>query len=31
MNTITFVLLIFITLVVIVGIGGFIWAVNKED
>lgn len=31
MNTITFVLLTFITLVVIVGIGGFIWAVNKED
>jgi nitrogen fixation-related uncharacterized protein len=31
MDTTTLVLLTFITLVVIVGIGGFIWAVNKED
>jgi nitrogen fixation-related uncharacterized protein len=31
MDTTTLVLLIFITAVVVVGIGGFLWALNKED
>jgi nitrogen fixation-related uncharacterized protein len=31
MDSTTLILLIFISAVVIVGIGGFIWAVNKED
>lgn len=31
MDITTLILLVFITLVVIVGIGGFIWAVNKDD
>ncbi len=31
MDTTTLILLIFISAVVIVGIGGFIWAVNKDD
>jgi nitrogen fixation-related uncharacterized protein len=31
MDTTTLILLTFISLVVIVGLGGFIWAVNKKD
>jgi len=31
MDTTTLVLLVFISGVVIVGIGGFVWAINQKD
>lgn len=31
MDTTTLILLVFIAVVVIIGIGGFLWAVNQKD
>lgn len=31
MGTIEYIQIIFLVLVLVIGIGGFLWAVNKED